>query len=139
MKFTVSSAELLKALMDVSKAIPAKSVQPILENFLFVLKDNNLEITASDSDLTLRTCIEVEKVQEEGSIAVPAISRTCSRHSRTSRSASRPLTKGPPSSAAGAAVYQPSPSSLQKTIRTSRPWTMTPARWCSPHRPFSTA
>ena len=72
MKFTVSSAELLKALMDVSKAIPAKSVQPILENFLFVLKDNNLEITASDSDLTLRTCIQVEKVQEEGSIAVPA-------------------------------------------------------------------
>ena len=72
MKFTVSSAELLKALMDVSKAIPAKSVQPILENFLFVLKDNSLEITASDSDLTLRTCIEVEKVQEEGSIAVPA-------------------------------------------------------------------
>ena len=72
MKFTVSSAELLKALLDVSKAIPAKSVQPILENFLFVLKDNILEITASDSDLTLRTCIEVEKVQEEGSIAVPA-------------------------------------------------------------------
>ena len=55
MKFTVSSAELLKGLMDVSKAIPAKSVQPILENFLLVLKDNILEITASDSDLTLRT------------------------------------------------------------------------------------
>ena len=72
MKFTVSSAELLKGLMDVSKAIPAKSVQPILENFLLVLKDNILEITASDSDLTLRTSIEVEKVQEEGSIAVPA-------------------------------------------------------------------
>ena len=60
MKFTVSSAELLKGLMDVSKAIPAKSVQPILENFLLVLKDNILEITASDSDLTLRTSIEVE-------------------------------------------------------------------------------
>ena len=44
MKFTVSSAELLKGLMDVSKAIPAKSVQPILENFLLVLKDNILEI-----------------------------------------------------------------------------------------------
>ena len=72
MKFTVSSAELLKGLMDVSKAIPAKSVQPILENFLLDLKDNILEITASDSDLTLRTSIEVEKVQEEGSIAVPA-------------------------------------------------------------------
>ncbi len=72
MKFTVSSSDLLKALMDVSKAIPSKSALPILENFLFVLKDNVLEITASDSELTLRTSIEVSSVQEEGRIAVPA-------------------------------------------------------------------
>ena len=42
MEFNVSSAELLKSIMDVSKAIPAKSVLPILENFLFVAKDGNL-------------------------------------------------------------------------------------------------
>jgi len=60
MKFTVSSAELLKGIMDVSKAIPAKSALPILENFLFVLSGNELQITASDSELTLRTSVRVD-------------------------------------------------------------------------------
>ena len=72
MKLIISSAELLKGLMAVSKAIPAKSSLPILENFLFDLKGNMLEITASDSELTLRTQIEVESTAEEGRIAVPA-------------------------------------------------------------------
>ena len=66
MNLTISSTNLLKALMDVSKAIPSKSPLPILENFLFVLKDGRLEITASDSELTLRTAIEVDGPQEEG-------------------------------------------------------------------------
>ena len=57
MEFNVSSAELLGAVMDVSKAIPAKTTLPILENFLFVLRDGALEITASDQELTLRTSI----------------------------------------------------------------------------------
>ena len=72
MEFNVSSAELLKALTDVSKAIPAKTTLTILENFLFVLKGESLEITASDQELTLRTVVSVENVQQEGSIAVPA-------------------------------------------------------------------
>ncbi|MBE6231352.1 MAG: DNA polymerase III subunit beta [Bacteroidales bacterium] len=72
MKLIISSSELLKGVMAVAKAIPAKSPLPILENFLFVLKDRTLEITASDSELTLRTLIEVESTIEEGRIAVPA-------------------------------------------------------------------
>ena len=72
MKFNVSSTELLKGLMNISKAIPAKSALPILENFLFVLQGNILEVTASDSELTLRTEIEVDNTEEEGRIAVPA-------------------------------------------------------------------
>ena len=72
MEFNVSSAELLKALVDVSKAIPAKTTLTILENFLFVVKGNKLEITASDQELTLRTSVAVDGVKEEGSIAVPA-------------------------------------------------------------------
>ena len=72
MKLTISSTNLLKALMDVSKAIPSKSALPILENFLFVLKGGSLQITASDSELTLRTAIEPESGEEEGAIAVPA-------------------------------------------------------------------
>ena len=72
MKLIISSSELLRGVMAVSKAIPAKSALPILENFLFDLKGNILEITASDSELTLRTQIEVENTAEEGRIAVPA-------------------------------------------------------------------
>ena len=72
MKLIISSSELLKGVMAVAKAIPAKSPLPILENFLFDLKGNTLEITASDSELTLKTKIEVETTAEEGRIAVPA-------------------------------------------------------------------
>ena len=72
MKLNISSTDLLKGLLDVSKAIPSKSPLPILENFLFVLKGNRLEVTASDSELTLRTAIEVDGAEENGSIAVPA-------------------------------------------------------------------
>ena len=72
MKLNISSTDLLKGLLDVSKAIPSKSPLPILENFLFVLKGNRLEVTASDSELTLRTAIEVDGAEEGGSIAVPA-------------------------------------------------------------------
>ena len=71
MEFTVSSAELLKGVMNVSKAIPAKTSLPILENFLFVIGDGALTITASDQELTLRTSVPVE-ARDGGSIAVPA-------------------------------------------------------------------
>ena len=72
MKLIISSSELLKGVMAVAKAIPAKSPLPILENFLFDLKGNTLEITASDSELTLKTQLEVENTAEEGRIAIPA-------------------------------------------------------------------
>ena len=72
MKLIISSSELLRGVMAVAKAIPAKSPLPILENFLFDLKGNMLEITASDSELTLKTQVEVENTAEEGRIAVPA-------------------------------------------------------------------
>ena len=72
MKLNISSTDLLKGLMDVAKAIPTKSALPILENFLFVLKDGRLQVTASDSELTLRTTIQVDGAEEDGSIAVPA-------------------------------------------------------------------
>lgn len=58
MEFNVSSAELLRGVLDVSKAIPAKTALPILENFLFVLSGDKLEITASDQELTLRTVVQ---------------------------------------------------------------------------------
>lgn len=71
MEFIVSSAELLRGLADISKAIPSKSVLPILDNFLFKVSDGRLELTASDGEITLRTSLEVEN-KEDGSIAVPS-------------------------------------------------------------------
>jgi DNA polymerase-3 subunit beta len=71
MEFNVSSAELLKGMMDVSKAVPVKTALPILEYFLFVLNGDKLEITASDQELTLRTVVKVDS-KEDGSLTAPA-------------------------------------------------------------------
>jgi len=72
MRFTVSSSELLRKVSAVSKVIPAKPTVNILENFLFVLKGNELEITGSDNETTLKTMISIDDVMEEGEVAVPA-------------------------------------------------------------------
>ena len=72
MKLVVSSSELLKAILTVSKAIPAKATEAILEDYLFSLTGSVLEITASDMEITLRTELTVTSTEEEGRIAVPA-------------------------------------------------------------------
>lgn len=72
MKFTVSSSELLQSLLSVSKVISTKNSLPILDNFLFVVKDDILEVTASDLEITLKTVVKLENVEIEGEAAVPA-------------------------------------------------------------------
>lgn len=72
MKFVVSSTELLGHLQGISKVISTKNTLPILDNFLFKLEGNNLEITASDLESTLITQITLENTDGDGSIAVPA-------------------------------------------------------------------
>jgi DNA polymerase-3 subunit beta len=71
MKFIVSSGELQKALQIVSGVISTSQSRPILENFLFDLKENVLKLTASDGETTLITSLEV-KSDDEGKFAVPA-------------------------------------------------------------------
>ncbi len=72
MKLVVSSSELLKGILTVQKAIPTKTTEAILENYLLVLKGDKLEITASDMEMTLRTELDVQSTEEEGKMAVPA-------------------------------------------------------------------
>src|SRR4030042_6828136 len=72
MKFVVSSTELLGHLQAISRVISSKNTLPILDNFLFRLAGNTLEITASDLETTLITRMELENVSDEGSIAIPA-------------------------------------------------------------------
>jgi DNA polymerase III subunit beta len=72
MKFVVSSTELLNHLQAVSRVINSKNTLPILDNFLFQLEKKELVITASDLESTMITRIQLENVDGEGSIAVPA-------------------------------------------------------------------
>jgi len=72
MKFVISSSELLSHLLAISRVISSKNTLPILDNFLFRLEGNDLEITASDLETTLTTKLSVENASESGSIALPA-------------------------------------------------------------------
>lgn len=72
MKFVVSSTELLSHLSAISKVINSKNTLPILDNYLFLLEDKLLTITASDLESTLITSLELENTNGNGAIAVPA-------------------------------------------------------------------
>ena len=72
MKFTVSSSELLRSLLSVSRVIASKNTLPILDNFLLILKNNTLEITASDLEITLHTSLTIEDVEKEGELTLSA-------------------------------------------------------------------
>ncbi len=72
MKFVVSSTELLGHLQAISRVISSKNTLPILDNFLFNLSGNDLEITASDLESTLITRMKLENATGDGIIALPA-------------------------------------------------------------------
>jgi len=72
MKFVVSSTELLGHLQAISRVISSKNTLPILDNFLFNLSGNDLEITASDLESTLITRMKLENAGGDGIIALPA-------------------------------------------------------------------
>ena len=72
MKFVVSSSELFGHLQSISRVISSKNTLPILDNFLFNLSGNDLEITASDLESTLITKIKLENTDGEGAIALPS-------------------------------------------------------------------
>ncbi|MDN3668391.1 DNA polymerase III subunit beta [Echinicola jeungdonensis] len=71
MKFIVSSSALLKQLSGINGVVTTNPVVPILENFLFEIKEGKLTITASDLQTSMMTEIDVE-AKEDGNIAVPA-------------------------------------------------------------------
>ncbi|WP_226390714.1 DNA polymerase III subunit beta [Penaeicola halotolerans] len=71
MKFIVSSSALLKHLSSINGVVTTNPVVPILENFLFEIKEGKLTVTASDLQTSMMTVIDVE-AKEDGQIAVPA-------------------------------------------------------------------
>ena len=72
MKFIVSSAVLLKNLSALSGVISSSNTLPILDDFLFELKDENLVVTASDLETTMMVTIPLSKAEEGGSVTIPA-------------------------------------------------------------------
>lgn len=71
MKFIVSSIYLLKQLQILGGVINNSNTLPILDNFLFELKNSRLTVSASDLESTMASTMEVES-DNEGSVAVPA-------------------------------------------------------------------
>lgn len=71
MKFIVSSNYLLKQLQILGGVINSSNTLPILDNFLFDLKNDELRVSASDLETTMSAKLKVES-DSEGKIAVPA-------------------------------------------------------------------
>lgn len=72
MKFVVSSTELLGHLQAIGRVISTKNTLPILDNFLFNISGNDLEITASDLESTLITRMQLDNITGSGMVAIPA-------------------------------------------------------------------
>ena len=70
MKFNVSSTKLFAQLQAVSRVIAAKNSLQILEAVLFDLEGDVLTLTASDSETTIRTSLQVDDAQGSGKVAV---------------------------------------------------------------------
>jgi DNA polymerase III subunit beta len=72
MKFIISSSLLLKNLQAIMGVINTNNTLPILDDFLFELKDDLLTITSSDLETTMSVTVRPDKAEEHGSVAIPA-------------------------------------------------------------------
>jgi len=72
MKFIISSSLLLKNLQSILGVINTNNTLPILDDFLFELKENVLTITSSDLETTMNVTVKPDKAEETGSVAIPA-------------------------------------------------------------------
>lgn len=71
MQFKVNSKDLEKLLTKIIPAVPSRTPMPILENFLFEIKDGQLTIYATDLEISLKSSLNV--VSEENlNIVIPA-------------------------------------------------------------------
>lgn len=71
MRFIVSTSTLLKQLLAVNGASSSSTVLPILENFLFEIKNGSLTVSATDLQTSMTTSLTVES-KEDGKVAIPS-------------------------------------------------------------------
>jgi DNA polymerase III subunit beta len=72
MKFIISSSLLLKNLQAIIGVINTNNTLPILDDFLFELKEDALTITSSDLETTMSVTVKPDKAEEDGTVAIPA-------------------------------------------------------------------
>ena len=70
MRFSISSSALSSRLATLAKVVNSKNSLPILDSFLFEVHNNQLTVTASDSENVLRTTLGLEFCEGEGNFAV---------------------------------------------------------------------
>lgn len=66
MRFTVSSNTLGSRLSQLARVISSKNSMPILESFLFEIRGTEMTVTASDSENTMSSKIELEECNADG-------------------------------------------------------------------------
>ena len=71
MRFTLSSSALNARLQSLAKVINSKNALPILDSFLFDVRNGQLKLTASDSENVMTTVMTLDEHDGEGSFAVP--------------------------------------------------------------------
>lgn len=73
MKFIIKKNILLENLFNTSKAISSKNLIPILTGIKFELKEEGLYLSASDSDISIRTFIKkdmISSIERVGSVVI---------------------------------------------------------------------
>jgi len=72
MKFIVSSSALLSHIQAISRVINSKNTLPILECFLLKIEGRMLTVTASDTETTLITTLDLIESDGDGCYAIPS-------------------------------------------------------------------
>jgi DNA polymerase III subunit beta len=71
MEFKVNSKELEKLLSKIIPAVPTRTPMPILENFLFEIKDGQLTVYATDLEISLKSSLKIVS-EENVKLLLPA-------------------------------------------------------------------
>ena len=70
MRFTTNAKQLSETLVNMNRVINTKNVLPILADIVFTVKDDNLTLKASDSEVTMQTVIALTDYEGEGCFAI---------------------------------------------------------------------
>jgi len=72
MKFTFTQASMRRCLQRVMGAVPTKMPMPSLGNLFLKLENNQLEITATDLEITVTATVEIIDAEGSGSVLIQA-------------------------------------------------------------------